>query len=263
MSRAGGDLSGAALRLARPARRIVSLVPSLTALLGALGLEEEVLGLTRFCVEPAGWKARKVVIGGTKDLRPERIAALAPDLILANREENVAEQVEALAALAPIYLCSVSDLGEDQAMIREVGELVGRADEAESLARQSAAAFAALPPYAPLRALYLIWRGPYMSIGGDTFISAVMGAGGLENVCGGQTRYPSLEPSELQALAPEVILLSSEPYPFGEEHLAELSALAPDAQVLLVDGVPFSWYGSEAARAPSYLRELRARLGSL
>lgn len=260
MKRAGGDLAGEPLRLARPARRVVSLVPSLTALLGALGLEEEVLGLTRFCLEPAGWKERKVVVGGTKDLRRERIAALAPDLILANREENVREQVEALAGVAPVYLCAVADLADDRAMIREVGELVGRGPEAAALAERSAAAFAALPRYAPLRSLYLIWREPYMSVGGDTFISAVMAAGGFANLLASRTRYPSLSPDELAALEPEVILLSSEPYPFRAQHRAELEALVPGAHVLLADGVPFSWYGSCAAEAPAYLRALRDRL---
>ena len=243
------------------ATRIVSLVPSLTALLADLGLDAEVVGLTRFCSDPPGWKERKVVVGGTKDVRPERVAELEPDLILANREENVREQVEALEGLAPIYLSEIKTLADDLAAIKVIGERVGRQAEGAALIERTRAAFAALPAYEPLRALYLIWREPYMSVGHDTFIHAVMEAGGFLNVCGDQTRYPSLEPEALRALDPEVILLSSEPYPFKEEHLSELEGLVPQAQVRLVDGVPFSWYGSRVADAPPYLRTLRAQLG--
>lgn len=242
------------------ATRIVSLVPSLTALLADLELDAEVVGLTRFCSDPPDWKARKTVIGGTKDVRPERVRALQPDLILANREENVREQVEALEGVAPIYLSEIKTLADDLEAIAEIGARVGRREQAAALIERTEAAFAALPAFAPLRTLYLIWREPYMSVGRDTFIHAVMAAGGFENVCGGETRYPSLEPQALRALDPELVLLSSEPYPFQEEHLAELAALVPSARLRLVDGVPFSWYGSRVAEAPAYLRELRQGL---
>ncbi|MBL4850313.1 MAG: ABC transporter substrate-binding protein [Planctomycetes bacterium] len=242
------------------AARIVSLVPSLTALLADLGLDDEVVGLTRFCTDPPGWKRRKCVVGGTKDVHRERIAELEPDLILANREENVREQVEALEAIAPVHLTEIKTVADDLAAIRAIGALVGREQAAESLALRTEAAFAALPSYPPLRTLYLIWSEPYMCAGGDTFIHAVLSAGGFDNVCGERLRYPSLEPEVLQALEPEVILLSSEPYPFREKHTAELAALVPTARIALVDGVPFSWYGSRAADAPAYLESLRARL---
>lgn len=238
-----------------PATRIVSLVPSLTALLADLGLDAEVVGLTRFCTDPPGWKERKVVVGGTKDVRPERVAELEPDLVLANREENVREQVEALEA--PVYLSEIKTLADDLEAIAAIGALVGREEAAAELIERTEAAFAALPAFEPLRALYLIWREPYMSVGHDTFIHAIMEAGGFQNVCGDQARYPSLEPEVLRALDPEVILLSSEPYPFKERHLEELEELVPGARAKLVDGVPFSWYGSRVAEAPCYLRALR------
>lgn len=238
----------------------MSLVPSLTALLADLGLDEEVVGLTRFCTDPPGWKERKTVVGGTKDVRPERVAELEPDLILANREENVRDQVEKLEALAPIYLSEIKTLADDLEAIEVIGRKVGRKAEAMALIERTRAAFASLPEFPPLRTLYLIWREPYMSVGQDTFIHAVMEAGGFQNVCGDELRYPSLEPEALRALAPEVVLLSSEPYPFNESHLLELGALVPSAQVRLVDGVPFSWYGSRVAEAPHYLQSLRADL---
>jgi ABC-type Fe3+-hydroxamate transport system substrate-binding protein len=252
----------AAILLTVPATRIVSLVPSLTALLADLGLDSEVVGLTRFCTDPPGWKERKVVVGGTKDVRPERVAELEPDLVLANREENVREQVEALEGVAQVYLSEIKTLADDLEAIRAIGTLVGREEAAADLVERTRAAFEALPAYRGLRTLYLIWREPYMSVGRDTFIHAVMDAGGFLNVCGDQDRYPSLEAEALRALEPEVILLSSEPYPFKEQHLSELAGLVPAAQVRLVDGVPFSWYGSRVAEAPAYLRRLRTELGT-
>jgi len=255
------DALGRELRLAGEPRRIVSLVPSLTALLAWLGLDDEVVGLTRFCVHPEGWKERKAVVGGTKDARLERIAELQPDLVLANWEENAREQVEALDALGvPVYVTQVRDLADDLAMVRAVGALVGRAEQGAALARETEAAFAALTDLPPLRALYLIWREPYMSVGRDTFVHAMLAQAGLRNVCGEHERYPTLDPQQLSALAPEVVLLSSEPYPFKEKHIGELRELVPEAKVVLADGELFSWYGSRILRAPDYFRRLRAEL---
>jgi ABC-type Fe3+-hydroxamate transport system substrate-binding protein len=242
--------------------RIVSLVPSQTELLADLGLDEEVIGLTRFCVHPENWKARKTIVGGTKNLLPERIAALQPDLILANREENVREQVEPLAELAHVHVTDVATVDDALAMIREVGQLVGHEKRAAALAREIEAGFNALVATTgpALRAAYLIWREPYMTVGGDTFISDVMARAGLVNVFAHRTRYPEVTPEEIAALGAEVVLLSSEPYPFDENHAHELVATIPGVRVELVDGEPFSWYGSRMRLAPEYLTALRQSL---
>ena len=147
--------------------------------------------------------------------------------------------------------------------VRAIGALVGRAPEAGALAAKIARGFDALapPPLArPIRALYLIWRDPWMTVGGDTYISDVMARGGFANVCAESTRYPTLAPEAIAALAPEAVLLSSEPYPFAEKHVAELRPLAPEAEVVLVDGEAFSWYGSRMRSAPGALGALRQRL---
>ena len=255
------DALGRPVRLAAPPRRVVSLVPSQTELLADLGLDREVVGLTRFCVHPDGWKRRKQIVGGTKTVDVERVRGLEPDLVIANKEENVREQVEAVAAFCPVYVTDVATVADAVAMIRDVGALVGRAGRAGRLADEVEAAFSALPvPPRPVRALYLIWRDPWMTAGGDTIISDVMGRGGLENVVADRDRYPALTDAEVRALAPDVVLLSSEPYPFRDEHLAEVQALAPGARVALVDGEAFSWYGSRLRRTPPYLRALHAEL---
>ncbi|OZC01838.1 helical backbone metal receptor [Rubricoccus marinus] len=252
------------------AQRIVSLVPSLTELLADLGLDDEVVGLTRFCVHPADWKARKTIVGGTKNVDPERVRPLAPDVVLASKEENVREQVEAIGTFAPVHLTDIATVDGALDEIRRIGVLVGRAPEAEKWAADIASAFSSLAPeaepargHAPppsTRALYLIWREPWMTVGGDTYISDVMARGGFANVCADQTRYPVLTPEAITALAPDVVMLSSEPYPFAQKHIAELQPLAPEAEIVLVDGEAFSWYGSRMRTAPDALHALRQSL---
>ena len=234
-------------------RRIVSLVPSLTEALADLGLDDETVGLTRFCVHPDGWKRRKAVVGGTKTVDVARVLALAPDLVVANREENDRAPVEAIAAAGvPVWLSDIATVADTVAALRELGRITGRDAEGKRLAAEVEAAFAA--PEAPretVRAVYLIWRDPWMTVGADTIISDVMARGGLDNAFGDRLRYPAVTVDEIAAAAPAVVLLSSEPYPFADKHIAEVQALAPGAAVALVDGEAFSWYGPRLARAPA------------
>lgn len=250
------DARGRSLRCVRPPRRIVSLVPSQTELLADLGLDDEVVGLTRFCVHPAGWKSGKAIVGGTKQVDLDRVQALEPDLVLANREENTREMVEALDAIASVYVTDVASLAEACEMIRAVGQLVGREAAGQTLARDVAAAFADLPEHEPVTAAYLIWRAPYMTVGGDTFIHDVMTHVGLANVFADRRRYPEVTARELAVAEPDVVLLASEPYPFTDEHAAEVRAAVGGALVRLVDGEAFSWYGSRLLHAAPYLRQL-------
>ncbi len=254
------DARGRALALEAPPRRIVSLVPSQTELLADLGLDDEVVGVTRFCVHPEDWKARKRIVGGTKNVNIERVRALAPDLVLANLEENTRADVETLDAFAPVFVTDVRDVPGAAAMIRTVGRLTGQRERADTLAHEIEADFDALAAHPPLRAAYLIWRKPYMSVGRDTFIHDVMTRAGFENVFAAHTRYPEVTPEALAAARPDVVLLSSEPYPFAEKHREELSALVPEARIVLVDGELFSWYGSRLRRTPAYLDRLRRSL---
>lgn len=256
------DALGRRVTLPEPPRRIVSLVPSQTELLADLGLDAEVIGLTRFCVHPEGWKSRKQIVGGTKNVDIDKVRALNPDLVIANKEENIREQVEALVPFCPVWVTDVATVADSLAMTRDLGALTHRAPEAGRLGDQIGAAFDALPDWPPVRALYLIWRDPWMSVGHDTIIADVMARAGLVNVLADRDRYPTLADAEIGALAPEVVLLSSEPYPFSDQHIAEVQALAPGARVVLADGEAFSWYGSRLLRTPDALRRLRADLAS-
>jgi ABC-type Fe3+-hydroxamate transport system substrate-binding protein len=241
--------------------RIVSLVPSQTELLYDLGLESEVVGITKFCIHPAHWFRSKTRIGGTKQLRLELIRELQPDLILANQEENEKDQVEELARQFPVWVSRVKDLQTALEMIVQVGKMTGREQKAGRLAAEIASAFGSLLPASrPLRAAYLIWKDPWMSVGGDTFIHAMLQKAGFENVFADRLRYPVIRPEELQELGCEVVFLSSEPYPFREQHLNEMEALLPGKRVLIADGEIFSWYGSRMLRAPAYFNLLRQQL---
>jgi len=244
-----------------PPRRIVSLVPSQTELLHALGLEREVVGITKFCVHPAEWFQAKKRVGGTKTVSLEKVAALRPDLVIANKEENERDQIEAIGEQFPVWVSNVRDLPSALDMIAGVGAVTGKSDVARALAGDIRTAFSAHHPesgaYRP-RAAYFIWRKPYMVAGGDTFIHAMLEAAGFENVFAEETRYPEVSRERLAAIAPEVLLLSSEPYPFAEKHLAEFRELCPAARaIVVVDGELFSWYGSRLLQAPAYLRHLR------
>jgi ABC-type Fe3+-hydroxamate transport system substrate-binding protein len=250
-----------------PPRRIVSLVPSQTELLYHLGLDAEVVGITKFCIHPEHWFRHKTRIGGTKNLHIEQIRALQPDLIIANKEENEREQVSALMAAFPVWTSDIHSLPDALTMIRELGEITGRAEQALQLSAQISREFTLLQESLPLlvpprQAAYFIWRDPWMVAGGDTFINTMLEAAGLQNIFADMRRYPEISLSELPAafkgVAPgnQLILLSSEPYPFKERHIAGIRAVLPEAQILLVDGEMFSWYGSRLLEAPKYFRQL-------
>lgn len=238
-------------------RRIVSLVPSQTELLHALGLDAEVVGITKFCTHPEAWYRTKARVGGTKDYRPERIAALCPDLILGNKEENEAASIAALDRDYPVWMSDIATLSDALDMIERVGALVGRVEAAQSLAAEIRAAWTSLEGLPRQRAAYFIWRKPYMVAAGDTFIDAMLDAAGFDNAFAGVRRYPEVTLDALADSCPDCIFLSSEPYPFKAQHLAEFRAACPTADVRCVDGTYFSWYGSRLRHAPDYFLALR------
>ena len=242
------------------AQAIVSLVPSQTELLFELGVGERVVGVTKFCVHPASARRTATVVGGTKQVDFEQLDALRPDIIIANKEENTRADIERLAERYPVWLSDISTLPEALAMIRQVGGLVGAAERAEALATAIETSFAALAAVArPLvPTAYLIWRKPWMVAGSGTFIDDMLHRAGFTNAFGHLGRYPEITAEALAAAAPARILLSSEPYPFREKHLAELQALCPAARVQLVDGELFSWYGSRLRLSAAYFEQLRA-----
>lgn len=251
---------GRELQIPEKTARIVSLVPSQTELLYDLGLDKEVIGITRFCIHPEHWFRSKTRVGGTKTLHMDKIRALAPDLIIANKEENRKEDIEALAEEFPVWVSDVQSLEDALLMISGVGRICSRQEEASSLCHGIVQAFDGLLPVQPLRAAYLIWEDPLMVVGGPTFINDLLHRWGLQNIYEEYGRYPLTDLDELRSLEPDLLILSTEPFPFREKHLRHLQEWMPDAQAVIADGELFSWYGSRLRHTPAYLNHLAASL---
>lgn len=250
------DQMGRTVAINFPPKRIISLVPSQTELLFDLGLDKEIVGLTKFCIHPKGAMATKTKVGGTKKLNLDLIRSLAPDLIIGNKEENERQAVETLMTEFPVWMSDISNLEDAKLAITGIGEIVDRAPEAAYLNHLIAAGFSDLQVLALQQGIdkkvaYLIWKDPYMLAGRNTFINDILTINGLTNVVHAD-RYPQLTLDALAELKPELILLSSEPYPFKEKHILAIQNRIPESKVLLVDGEMFSWYGSRLVKAVQY-----------
>lgn len=251
------DQLGRSVSITHPLQRIVSLVPSQTELLFELGLEHEVAGITKFCVHPEHWFRSKPRVGGTKTLNLSAIERIQPDLVIANKEENVKEQVDELAKKFPVWISDVNNLDEAIDMIRSIGLITETSARANELITDIAAGFAHLPaPAKKATAVYLIWKEPYMTVGGDTFIGDMLRRCGLKNWFENSVRYPEISIDDIVNHSPELLLLSSEPYPFKQMHIDEWQLLLPATSILLVDGEMFSWYGSRLTQSPEYFMQL-------
>jgi ABC-type Fe3+-hydroxamate transport system substrate-binding protein len=259
------DQIGKEVLLDRPPRRIISLVPSQTELLSDLGLDNEVAGITRFCVHPKEWFRSKTRIGGTKQVHIDKVRGLMPDLIIANKEENLREQVLELEQIAPVWTSDIRTTNDALAMISAIGSITGTDEKAFALIQKIAADLASIESLlpTPIPVAYLIWKDPYMTVGGDSFISEMLGKAGLSNVFANLNRYPEISINELAASGAKLLLLSSEPYPFAEKHITELRYLLPGKACLLIDGEMFSWYGSRMQYFLPYLKELLPKIAAI
>lgn len=268
------DQIGRTITLTYPPERIISLVPSQTELLAYLGLDERVKGITRFCVRPPDWRTTKMNVGGTKKIKPEVIHRLQPDLILANKEESVREEIEGLAAHYPVWISDVNTIPGALQMIKSIGEITGTVNKADALIENIATGFtlfterryvftrnAMFKSHQPLTA-YLIWQNPFMAAGGDTFINAMLTACGLNNAFKDKQRYPVVTINDIRNAGCELLLLSTEPFPFTSKHIKELQQQLSDTTILLADGEIFSWYGSRQLHAPGYFESLWQKINA-
>jgi ABC-type Fe3+-hydroxamate transport system substrate-binding protein len=237
-------------------KRIISVVPSQTELLFYLGLDAEVIGITKFCIHPEHKFKTVAKVGGTKQLNIHQIKAMQPDLIIANKEENERGQIEELMGVCAVWISDIHNLDSALGMIQSVGTLINRGAEAKTLCADITNRFNKLTlPILNLRVAYFIWRKPYMVAGRDTFIDSMLQKCGLINAFEAD-RYPEVTVQGLLLAKPDVIFLSSEPYPFKQKHIDEFKEILPHVKVILVDGEMFSWYGSRLLYAPAYFNEL-------
>jgi ABC-type Fe3+-hydroxamate transport system substrate-binding protein len=253
------DQIGKSVELPHYPQKIVSLVPSQTELLFHLGLEKEIIGITKFCIHPADKVKNITKIGGTKNLNIQKILSLHPDIIIANKEENEEKQVMDLMNYFPVWVSDIHSINDAMAMIKLMGEICNRVSEAQSMEQAINNRFHAYKGNAvkAISIAYLIWYKPYMTIGGDTFINNMMETGGFKNIFNEKSRYPEVSLEEIFLRNPDYIFLSSEPYPFKQKHIDEIKFLYPQQKVMIVDGEMFSWYGSRMRKAFDYFEELR------
>lgn len=305
------DQTGYEFELKKKPVNIVSLVPSQTELLFDLGLDKEVVGITKFCIHPTQWKREKTIVGGTKKIRMEKIELLHPDFIIANKEENTKEEIEYLRQHYPVYTSDINNLEDALKMISDVGIIIDKKEAANSIIeeiRKSFETLRSLPKTTEdlqhekndtkskndkiirrdekLKVAYLIWRNPYMAAGSDTFIHSMIEACGWKNALENFPRYPEVQlnsellksskiqdvQSNLQIIESssnpdlsnaDIILLSSEPYPFAQKHIDEIQSFLPGKIILLVDGEMFSWYGSRLLKSAAYFRSLNDQIHEL
>lgn len=254
------DQTGTSLQLAAYPHRIISLVPSLTELLFDLGLDQEIVGVTRYCISPPEKVASRVKVGGIHQLNFQIIDSLKPDLIISNKEENDRQEIIRLQEKYPVYVSDIYTLQDALKMIGDVGKITDHSKNAQQLISEIENGFAKIDPEKSSKVAYLIWKDPYRVAGGHTFIGDILQLSGLYNIIEKSERYPQVS-TEAIAQA-QVILLSSEPYPFSESNVEEFRNQFPASQVFLVDGTMFAWYGSRLRHTPGYIIQLLNKINS-
>lgn len=246
-------------------KRIISLVPSQTELLYDLGLEESIIGITKFCVHPYHFKSIKKIIGGTKKVHFEKIRLLQPDIIIANKEENTKEIVDELSKICPVWVTDICTIDDNLKMISDFGQLFNKRTEAQKLIDKIDFAYQDFKSFVkdkPLqKAAYFIWANPYMVAGDNTFINEMLHLNKFENIYKDKGRYPEIELKKIQLEGdPDFVFLSSEPFPFTDEHAFEIGRCTHHAKTVFVDGEMFSWYGSRLLKAFDYFKKLQVRI---
>lgn len=253
------------IHLKETPKRIVSLVPSQTELLVDLGLEDSIAGITKFCVHPNHLKKEKPIVGGTKQVNIEKIKSLNPDIILCNKEENTKTIVEICESVCTVHVSDIFTIDDSLDLIYQYGTLFNRTDEASKISdkiKKERDGFKAFIKNKPtLKVVYFIWKNPWMVAANNTFINYLLRLNKFENVYGNKARYPEIalsDPSTYRKA--DVVLLSSEPYPFNKTHEKDVKEYYPNAKIVLADGEMFSWYGSRLTKAFAYFKNLRLGL---
>ncbi len=242
-------------------KRIISLVPSQTELLVALGLEDQIVGITKFCIHPTHLKKQKAIIGGTKKVHYQKIRDLHPDIIVCNKEENTKEMVIALQKIAPVYVSDIYTITDVVQLFLNIGTIFNKVSLARKLGSElqdKVVDFKEFIKDKPQKKVaYFIWANPWMVAGRDNFINELLKLNNYDNVFEATSRYPEIELKQLSIIKPDIILLSSEPYPFKEKHSSLLQQYS-NAEILFVDGEFFSWYGSRLLQSFDYFKSLHA-----
>lgn len=258
------DQVGRVINLEQTPKRIVSLVPSQTELLCDLGLEEQIVGITKFCIHPEHLTKTKTIVGGTKTIHIQRIKDLAPDIILCNKEENTQEIVRECEAICHVHVTDVGTMEDNYECIKQYGSLFNKEKEAHAIIESTKDAIQSLGKQSmhsekTPKVAYFIWKNPYMVAGGDTYINHMLNLVGFENAFQNMNRYPEIRMDDLPADL-DYVFLSSEPFPFKEKHKDTFLEVLDYKNIVIVDGESFSWYGTRLLKTIEYLSNLRKKL---
>ena len=259
------DQTSRILQIETIPKRIISLVPSQTELLFDLGLEDHIIGITKFCVHPQKAKQSKQIVGGTKNIKIELIKELQPDIILCNKEENTLEIVKICEDICNVHITDIYTLDDVKKMIIDYGHIFNKEKEAIHINKNLDFEIKNFKSYikerSVLKVAYFIWRNPWMAVANNTFINHLLELNKFENIYQNKSRYPEVNLKEILLNGePDLVLLSSEPYPFKEEHTLEMKQYTNDAKIIFVDGELFSWYGSRLLKSFDYFKKLRDRI---
>ena len=246
-------------------KRIISLVPSQTELLFDLGLEDKIVGITKFCIHPFHLKQTKTIVGGTKNIKIDKIKELQPDIILCNKEENTKEIVEMCQEIADVHVSDIFSLTDTMELIEEYGQLFNCRTEAQNIIQKLNFKLSDFKNFIkniePKKVAYFIWRDPWMVAANNTFINHILELNKFDNIYKNKERYPEVVLKKIRLEGdPDLVFLSSEPYPFKEEHAFEIGRCTHHAKTIFVDGELFSWYGSRMLKAFDYFKKLHQRI---
>ena len=247
-------------------KRIVSLVPSQTELLYDLGLEESIVGITKFCIHPYHLKATKTRVGGTKNIKFDKIKELQPDIIICNKEENTKEIVEELSQICPVWVTDIYTIEDNNKMISDFGIIFNKRTNAQKWINKINFTFQDFQNFIKdkpkKKVAYFIWANPYMVAGNNTFINSLLHLNQFTNIYENkEERYPEVELRKIRLEGdPDYVFLSSEPFPFKDEHAFEIGRATHHAKTVFVDGEMFSWYGSRLVKAFDYFKILHTKI---
>ncbi|SDX36570.1 ABC-type Fe3+-hydroxamate transport system, substrate-binding protein [Lutibacter oricola] len=261
------DQIGREITLKSVPKRIVSLVPSQTELLCDLALENELVGITKYCIHPFNLKSTKAIVGGTKKVDYEKIKELKPDFILCNKEENAYDMLPELEKIAPTYFSDVNTINDSIDLILHLGSILNRRTESDNLAHKiefKLADFKQFIKDKPSRKVaYFIWANPWMVAGNDTYINEMLKLNKFENIYDSMSRYPKIVIDKIRWEGdPDVLIFSSEPYKFEDKHAMEIGSFTNRSITVFGDGEMFSWPGSRMLLAFDYFKELHKKLES-
>lgn len=261
------DQLGREFSVSKNPKRIISLVPSQTELLCDLNLENELVGITKFCVHPYHLKSTKTIVGGTKKVNFDKIKALNPDFILCNKEENTYDSLPELEKIAPTYFSDITTIEDSVNLILSLGTILNRRTESNNLVEKINFKLKDFKTFiaskSSRKVAYFIWANPWMVAGNETYINEMLHLNKFVNIYESMSRYPKVAINNIRLDGdPEVIILSSEPFPFKDEHALEIATYTNRSATVFADGEMFSWHGSRLLKALDYFKELHKKLES-